>query len=518
MRCMIVPGRIGRLAVFCLILFSSVALNARERGRVRLVGSIQSDILFQDEDDDAATDDRQLLSNTYVDLMLYGRHLDAGTRIEYMEHPLPGYESDFKGWGVPSLWVKGRLGTTEVTAGSFYEQFGSGMVLRIYENRSLGIDNSLTGGRIVVRPAKGFTAKLLSGRQRRYWSLNDSWVSGADLEVSLGPSITLGGSWVNKYEKDEFILADERHRFNLPEYVNAWDVRGSWNNGPWSLSVEYAGKSQDPSFDNGYSYGKGSAAFVSGSFSRSGMSILLQGKRSENMSFRSKRSMTGISSFINYMPAFTHDQTYALAALYPYSTQMAGGELAWQTEIGYNFRRNTVLGGKYGMNLKVDYSHIGWEEETYYEDLGILLSRKWSNALKLNVMYMRQRYNMTVVQGHGGMVDSDIYILDGKIQVFSGFSLRTELQYLNTDDDEGDWKYGLVELSLAPHWMFSLADMYNAGVTREHYCQGSVSFSKGAHRVQLGYGRTRAGYNCSGGVCRYVPETKGVTVSYNCSF
>ena len=275
MRCMIVPGRIGRLAVFCLILFSSVALNARERGRVRLVGSIQSDILFQDEDDDAATDDRQLLSNTYVDLMLYGRHLDAGTRIEYMEHPLPGYESDFKGWGVPSLWVKGRLGTTEVTAGSFYEQFGSGMVLRIYENRSLGIDNSLTGGRIVVRPAKGFTAKLLSGRQRRYWSLNDSWVSGADLEVSLGPSITLGGSWVNKYEKDEFILADERHRFNLPEYVNAWDVRGSWNNGPWSLSVEYAGKSQDPSFDNGYSYGKGSAAFVSGSFSRSGMSILL---------------------------------------------------------------------------------------------------------------------------------------------------------------------------------------------------------------------------------------------------
>ena len=47
---------------------------------------------------------------------------------------------------------------------------------------------------------------------------------------------------------------------------------------------------------------------------------------------------------------------------------------------------------------------------------------------------------------------------------------------------------------------------------------GSVTFNYGAHRLQVGYGRTRAGFNCTGGVCRYVPASKGVTLSYNYNF
>ena len=66
--------------------------------------------------------------------------------------------------------------------------------------------------------------------------------------------------------------------------------------------------------------------------------------------------------------------------------------------------------------------------------------------------------------------------------------------------------------------MFTIADMYNSGVTDTHYYQGLVTYSAGSHRIQLGYGRTRAGYNCAGGVCRYVPSSKGVTISYNYNF
>jgi hypothetical protein len=42
------------------------------------------------------------------------------------------------------------------------------------------------------------------------------------------------------------------------------------------------------------------------------------------MSFRSRRSMNGTSSFINHLPAFTMDHTYTLAALYPYATHPEG--------------------------------------------------------------------------------------------------------------------------------------------------------------------------------------------------
>lgn len=40
----------------------------------------------------------------------------------------------------------------------------------------------------------------------------------------------------------------------------------------------------------------------------------------------------------------------------------------------------------------------------------------------------------------------------------------------------------------------------------------------GPHRLQISYGRTRKGINCSGGVCRMMPATEGVYLSYNVNF
>ncbi len=146
------------------------------------------------------------------------------------------------------------------------------------------------------------------------------------------------------------------------------------------------------------------------------------------------------------------------------------------------------------------------------------IEKKITKSFKLNLMYMNQFYNKTVVEGHGGMIHSDIFVAEGKYQFNKKYTLRGELQYLTTPDDEGDWLFALLELSMLPHWMFTVSDEYNCGATDIHYYQGYVTFNYGAHRLQLGYGRTRAGYNCSGGVCRYVPASKGVTLSYNYNF
>ena len=137
---------------------------------------------------------------------------------------------------------------------------------------------------------------------------------------------------------------------------------------------------------------------------------------------------------------------------------------------------------------------------------------------RLNLMYMNQRYNKSVVEGEGGMIHSDIFIADGKYQFSKKTTLRGELQYLTTKEDQGDWAFGLLELSPVPHWMITVSDMWNCGNTDTHYYQGLVTFNTGSHRIQAGYGRTRAGYNCSGGVCRYVPAQKGFTISYNYNF
>jgi len=530
------------------------------RAQVTLSGSIQSDVLFPQDDEKIGTKeyDEWALTNTYLDLKLTSKYVDAGGRFEYLEHPLPGFETDFAGWGVPHMYVKGRLDNgLELTLGDFYEQFGSGFVLRTYEERSLGVDGALRGGRLVYKPVNGVALKALSGKQRRYWHHNDALVSGADAEFALeqlikplddhGTRITVGGSWVNKHEDadaDE-IYVDATHRLNLPEYVNAWGARVNVAKGGFDVLAEYAHKSQDPSFDNEFSYGKGNVAMLSTSYSQRGLSILLQAKRSEGMTFRSRRNITGTSSFINHLPAFTHDQTYALAALYPYATNTEG-EWAFQGEFGYTFKKNTLLGGKYGTKLRVNVSHVrgldqgeiknpiqagnrrgsdGYEssfwkmgDETYYQDIDVIIDKRLTRDFSLVLMYINQRYNQFAVEKHGGMINSNIIIADGKYKIAPKMTLRCELQYLFTDDDQKDWAFGLAELSLAPHWMFTISDMWNCGDTDLHYYQGLVTYSLKGHRIQGGYGRTRAGYNCSGGVCRWVPASKGFTLSYNYSF
>lgn len=92
------------------------------------------------------------------------------------------------------------------------------------------------------------------------------------------------------------------------------------------------------------------------------------------------------------------------------------------------------------------------------------------------------------------------------------------MQYLYSKEGEKDWVAGLVELNLAPHWSLSLSDMYNHGSSEVHYFNGSVSYSLKSTRLQLSYGRNRAGYICSGGVCRYSPAYTGANLSITTSF
>ena len=528
------------------------AMSVMPENPIILTGSVMSDILIPQDDEKigtAKTDD-WAQTNTYADINLMTKIVDAGFRFSFLKFPLPGYEADFKGWGIPYYYAKLHFDKWDLTAGNFYDQFGSGFIFRTYEERSLGVDNMLLGGRLTLKPVKGVSFKLLSGRQRRYWHLNKGLVSGADLEFGLeewipalgegGGVLTIGASWVNKYENEDVVMVDATHRLHMPEFVNAFDVRANFQRNGLGILAEYAMKSEDPSADNGYIYRRGSVAMLSATYSQSGMSILLQAKRSDYMSFRSRRSQTGTSSFINHLPAFAMDHTYALAALYPYATH-PDGEWAFQAEAGYNFRRGTALGGKYGTNIKVNASHIRsldrdddataaigsngqgsafWKmgDTKYYQDINIQLSKRLSKAVTLNAMYMNQYYNKTIVEGHGGMIHSNIIVLDTKARITKKLTTRLELQYLNTHDDEGNWLQGLLEVSLLPHWMFTVSDMYNSGETNLHYYNGAVTFNTGAHRIQAGYSRTRAGYNCSGGVCRWVPASRGVNISYNFNF
>ena len=115
-------------------------------------------------------------------------------------------------------------------------------------------------------------------------------------------------------------------------------------------------------------------------------------------------------------------------------------------------------------------------------------------------------------------VKSNIFILDGKYKINRKFNVRAELQYLTTRQDHGDWTYGLVEFTYVPWVTFSVSDKWNCGGNQGHFYQFGVTGNYKSNRLMISYGKTRAGFDCSGGVCRWVPETKGVKIDYNYYF
>ncbi|MDE6417072.1 MAG: hypothetical protein K2K68_08620, partial [Duncaniella sp.] len=168
--------------------------------------------------------------------------------------------------------------------------------------------------------------------------------------------------------------------------------------------------------------------------------------RSENMSFRSQRATSGMSAFLNNMPVFSYLHTYALAALYPYATQAAPGEWAFQGQFAYNFKRKTPLGGKYGTKLKVNLSYItalsdnpgnfgemGTDGpsprffdmgQSYYHDFNIQVDKKWSRSVSQIFMYMNQMDDK-LLEGdpEAGKVRSNIFVVDTKWRIDHRFTL-----------------------------------------------------------------------------------------------
>lgn len=495
-------------------------------------------------------------ANTYVVGTIQNRYLEFGVRYEHLTRPLPGHEAE-RGQGVAHLYAKARWsGLGEITLGDFYEQLGSGLTFRAYEDRSLGIDNAVRGGRIVATPLEGLTLKGLFGQQRfhfdrgsRVFHARRGYVGAADAEYRFGMGqgqFTLGATAVGCGDDETLITgimpgSKTYRRFRQPEHFGVWGARLAYTAGRTGIYFEHAAKTSHPNAVNHYILRGGQVQMLTFSYADRGWGVMLGARRTDNFDNHGLRTETGNDLRLNHLPPFAPQQSYALAALYPYATQFQS-EWAWQAEGRYLFRKGTMLGGKYGTRLKLAAAHVnalsrsdnGVEFATHgvrpnyfghgmklFHDITLEVNKKITSTYSFTALYSQQYYNQKAIEKHaenGDRVKSHIFVYDGKHRLNRKFALRTELQYLHSRQADGDWAYGMVELSLAPHWVFSLSDQWNIGRTDRHYPMLAVAGTYKAHRLQLGVGKTREGINCSGGVCRLMPATEGAYLSYTLNF
>ena len=52
-------------------------------------------------------------------------------------------------------------------------------------------------------------------------------------------------------------------------------------------------------------------------------------------------------------------------------------------------------------------------DEKYYQEFSVDLDKKITKTFKLNLKYLHQQYNKTVVEGEGGMIKANIAIAEG---------------------------------------------------------------------------------------------------------
>ncbi len=548
-------------SAFLLIFFGFPLLGfSQEINLGEIHGDFNSTLQSYQEDEliGAEAASEIVLSNSYLNLNYTKGNFATGLRYESYLNALADYDPEFKGNGIMYRYATYTIDGLELTAGNYYEQLGSGLIFRSYEEKGLGIDNAMDGFRLKYSPKKGILIKTFIGKSRTHFTYSDGIFRGFDSEINLNELMhfkskiktMLGGSFISRYQERSNLI------FKIPQNVGAYAGRLNLMYGGWNYYGEYAYKINDP--DNVLSaskmnYASGNAFTQNITFSKKGFGVSAEIHRIDNMTFKSDRDKNGKAYLINYIPTLTKLHTYSLLALYPCATQ-TDGEIGIQFDIFYKIKRGTLLGGKYGTKIAVNFSRINglsggnsflndniqhtpdlinFSEELYFEDFNIEVNKKISKKVKSTFVIANQIYNKDFLEGHikgyNGVINSTILVADVNYKVKRGHTVRIELQTLKSKQlehaeelAEGDWSMGLLEYTISPNWFFTVQDLYNWGnedIQKQlHYINLSAGFIKGANRFEIGYGKKREGIFCVGGVCKLVPSSSGFNLSISSNF
>jgi len=506
----------------------------------------------------AEAQDEIILNNAYLNLNYTRSNFASGIRYESYLNALADFDPEFKGNGIMYRYATYSIDNLEITAGNYYEQLGSGLIFRSYEEKGLGIDNAMDGVRLKYVPIDGLYLKTFIGKSRTHFTYSDGIFRGADAELNINEilnselktKIIFGGSFVSRYQQRDNLI------FQIPQNVSAYASRINLMHGKWSYFGEYAYKINDPAnvlSQSQMNYANGTAFTQNITFSKRGFGISAEMHRTDNMTFKSDRDRDGKAYIINYIPTLSKPHTYSLLAIYPCATQ-ADGELGIQFDIFYKFKKGSRLGGKYGTKIAINYSQINaleggpsflndsrthtptfinFDEVLHYQDFNISVAKKINRKLNTNFIFANQTYNKDVLEGKPigdyGILNSTILVSDISYKIKDGHTIRLELQTLMSSQiedgkqpKEGDWSMSLIEYTISPHWFLSIQDMYNYGnedINKQlHYVNINAGFIKGANRFEIGYGKKREGIFCVGGVCKTVPSSNGFSLSVSSSF
>ncbi|MCC7506571.1 MAG: hypothetical protein IT259_14805 [Saprospiraceae bacterium] len=549
------------LATLCLFVIS----RSNAQNNARVTGNLQSNGNFFIADSSINAvgtpqyDYQKFGAESWLNLNYSNWGFDVGLRFDVFNNSnLLNPLASFNGQGIGRWYVHKTVGKFDLAGGWLYDQIGSGIIYRSYEERALMIDNALHGVKVGYKFNENWNVRAFAGKQKQQFTQYETNLRGMAFEGFIKPDSTKdltfapGMGVVARTYDDATIrqivgtiaFYDPIDSIGAQYNTYAATVYNTLTAGPISWYVEGALKTNDVLLDplaekaNG---GKGKlrnsegyTVYTSISYAKSGLGITLEGKRTEDFSFRQNPFTPGVQGAINFLPPMARQNTYRLTARFSPATQELG-EQALQLDVKYAVNKKLSLG------LNVSEIQLLDGTELYREiapEITFKQKRKWQALFGFQIL----KYNMEIYQGKKALADvkgqADRTYVQG-LTPYAEFlyrftprrSLRVEAQYLDTEEEFGSWAFLLAEVGLAPHWLFYASNMYKMPHKDEekykreytrfdgiNYPTVGIVYTHKANRFSLAYVKQVEGINCAGGICRYEPTFHGVQMRVNSSF
>ena len=489
----------------------------------------------------------------------YGKQISSSESWLFLNYDIKGYHfaarydlfnnsnllnpsGAFTGQGLGFWQIKKSIGDLEITAGSFYDQFGSGAAFRAFENRLIGIDYAMEGVRLKYNVSDNFVVKAFSGKQKG--SQNERFetapqiVKGINAEKGFkfkdGTILNLGLSGVNR-TLDENTMSQLVTEINglpildrfFPKY-NVYVMNGYFNAAykNFGFNGEYNYKTSEAIRDNfgnlldsdgkliqlGVNYSKRKL----GKNKKQGVGFNAQYRRIENFPLTVSPYENLLNGILTYQPSMTRQASYRMLARYQAPAQFTG-EQAYQAELIYSLSKKANVTFNYS-----DVTDLNGERlfsEKFFQ-LEQKINRKWKGKAGIQLV----EYNQAVYEGKDPKkvenVETVSTFMELTYKVNRKNSIRLESQFLMTDQDLGSFYHGILEWNSSPHFSIAVSDMVNTNPVRIvnptladqvlHYPSVFAKYNVKTTSFTAAYVKQVEGVVCTGGICRLEPAFSGL--------
>jgi hypothetical protein len=537
-----------KISILALTLFCSSTLFAQ------ISGDLQANVNFFQRDTAIKASGNPLYDNllsggeSWLGLRYNGpKGFNANIRLDgFQNSNLLNPLSAYNGVGIGMYNISKEWDNLTVTGGYIYDQIGSGILFRAYEDRGLLIDNALIGLHAKYKFSEKLTMKAMTGQTRnlfdKFSPIIKSVAAEGDFSIAKGKGhITPGIAVLNKTLDDAAMNVivgkvndlPESERF-VPKYnMYAGTIYNTLNIGEFTVYTEAALKAKDAILDqlgSNLRNRAGSVLFGTVGWTHGKFGVNASAKRTDNFVMRTTPYEAPLRGFINWQPVIALIRPQRTIARYtPQSIDIS--EFSKAVNVFYvpndNYTFNGTATHINDLSGNKMYSEIYLDAEIR-SIKNVIMHIGYQNLYYDQAVYQQKANDSINLALKGNQLKGNTFFTEITYKFSKKKSLKLDAQYMDMKGDYGSWAYALLEYDVAPHWAFAIGDMYNTtkgfnpyrhpGLKKQHYPNIFVGYTQKAHRFTAQYVKQVEGINCTGGVCRYEPAFSGFKFGVSSSF